>query len=407
MDNQTIKVQTFQDFSVSCGQETVLSGYFQNSKVILLLQFLLVHHKQSVTKDTLIDLMYRHTETDNPVNALKLLVHRLRKLFVLSGFPDFEYIKYSNGSYQWNNKIPVEIDFEQFDLEIKKASDVALDPEERLNCYKNAIDIYKGDFLPSLVTEDWAIPFFVHYQELYHSCVRNAAQILKEQERFQEMFDIATRAISVCPSSEEFHKIRIISLFALRHYKDAKAAYEQTVDILYNELGVNPSEELALLYKELSAELQDEATSIFTIKESIQEGAMEKGAYFCNIQTFTNIYHTMVRSLERNGQSCFLMLCTLEGKNKASQTERTEHSEAVTKLQNAIKSTLRRGDIFTRYSKRQYLILLVGINQENCNLVMQRIDFKFKDTFKGRGLQLKYKFVSAAETDFMMGSVDK
>lgn len=404
MDNQIIKVQTFQDFSVSCGQEIVLSGYFQNSKVILLLQFLLVHHKQGVTKDTLIDLMYRNKETDNPANALKLLVHRLRKLFTLSGFPDYEYIKYSNGSYQWNNEIPVEIDFEQFELEMKRAAASQLSFEECLNHYKNAIDLYKGDFLPSLVSEDWAIPFFVRYQELYHDCIRNVTQILKEQERFHEMLDIGTRAISVCPSSEEFHKIRIISLFALRHYKDAKAAYEQTVDILYDELGVNPSEDLALLYKELSAALQDEATSIYTIKESIQEETMENGAYFCNIQTFTNIYHMIVRSLERNGQSCFLMLCTLENKNKNSSSDKSEHSEAVAKLQYAIKDTLRRGDLFTRYSKRQYLILLVGINQENCNLVMQRIDFKFKDTFKGKGLKLKYKSVSAAETDFIMGA---
>ena len=402
MENQIIKVQTFQHFSISCGPDIVLCGYFQNSKVILLLQYLLIYHKQGVTKDTLIDLMYRNKEITNPANALKLLVYRLRRLFALSGFPDYEYIKYSNGSYKWNDEIPFEIDFEQFDDAAREAAKPELTLDERLNHYKSAIDIYKGDFLPYLATEDWAAPLFVHYQDLYHDCIRNASQILKEQEDFHQMLDICRRAIAICPHSEEFHKIRIISLFALRHYEEAKAAYEQTVDALYNELGVSPSEELTALYKELSAELQDEVASIHTIKEIIKEESTEQGSYFCNIQTFINIYHIMVRSFERNGQSCFLMSCTLDVGEQNASSVNAKHTEAITKLQSAIKHTLRRGDIFTRYSKRQYLILLVGLNQENCNLIMQRIESKFRGTFKGRGLKLKYKFVSAADTDFMM-----
>lgn len=402
MGDQILKVQTFQHFSVSCDPDIVLRGYFQSSKVILLLQYLLIHHKQGVAKDTLIDVLYSRKELDNPENALKLLVHRLRKLFILSGFPAAEYIQFSNGRYRWNNDVPCEIDFEQFDAALQAAEKPGLALAERLNHYKFALNLYKGDFLPYLAAEDWAVAFSVHYQDLFHACVRNMIQILKEQGDLHQVLDICSQAIEACPYSEEFQKIRIITLFELRHFKEAKAAYEQTVDTLYNELGVSPSKELTTLYKELSAELQDEVTSIDTIKEAIKEETTEKGAYFCNLPNFINSYHMMVRSFERTGQSCFLMLCTLEAQGSSASAAKAENNDAIERLRTAIMSTLRRGDIFTRYSKRQYLILLVGINQENCNLVMRRIEYKFRSTFKGKGWRLHYKVVSAADTDFMM-----
>ena len=58
-------------------------------------------------------------------------------------------------------------------------------------------------------------------------------------------------------------------------------------------------------------------------------------------------------------------------------------SKAAEKFQTAIKLSLRRGDLYTRYSSCQFLVMLPGITQENCFRVAERISRLFKDAGGG------------------------
>lgn len=45
-------------------------------------------------------------------------------------------------------------------------------------------------------------------------------------------------------------------------------------------------------------------------------------------------------------------------------------------VESAIRHAIRRGDLYTRYSDNQYLILLMEIKQEDCRNVVERINEK-------------------------------
>ena len=65
----------------------------------------------------------------------------------------------------------------------------------------------------------------------------------------------------------------------------------------------------------------------------------------------------------------------------------------------AIKGSLRRGDSFTKYSPSQFLILLVGTNQENCDLIFRRILDKFSSKHKSWKQNLEYYVSSVADVE--------
>ena len=68
-----------------------------------------------------------------------------------------------------------------------------------------------------------------------------------------------------------------------------------------------------------------------------------------------------------------------DGKGCAS--EGGVHFEYIrAELEQALKSSLRSGDLYTRYSANQYLILLIGIEEENCGLVIERINQRMERT---------------------------
>lgn len=73
------------------------------------------------------------------------------------------------------------------------------------------------------------------------------------------------------------------------------------------------------------------------------------------------------------------MMCTLvnyEGKAIQNDEKLKARSDV---LKEVLGTSLRRGDIYTKYSASQYLLLLVGTNQENCDLVYRRIRHRLKE----------------------------
>ena len=86
----------------------------------------------------------------------------------------------------------------------------------------------------------------------------------------------------------------------------------------------------------------------------------------------------MTRMLERNGQSVYLCLISVTDKNGKRIVNTKKQSEAAGKLRTVIQFSLRRGDVFTRYSVSQYLVLLSAINYENTEMVLDRIQANFK-----------------------------
>ena len=124
---------------------------------------------------------------------------------------------------------------------------------------------------------------------------------------------------------------------------------------------------------------------------------MRTAPFYCTLPSFRDGYRLIRRIIERNGQSVFLMVCSLTD-GKGRPLESREKLEVLSEnLHLAIKGSLRRGDSFTKYSPSQFLILLVGTNQENCDLIFRRILDKFSSKHKSWKQNLEYYVSSVAD----------
>ena len=68
-------------------------------------------------------------------------------------------------------------------------------------------------------------------------------------------------------------------------------------------------------------------------------------------------------------------------------------------LHRAVKNSLRRGDSFSKYSPSQFLILLVGTNQENCDIIFRRIAARFTQKHGSWNKYLEYYVSSIADVE--------
>jgi DNA-binding SARP family transcriptional activator len=341
-------------------------------------------------------LLYKDDNVDNPANALKIIIHRLRRLLSDVDSSLRDCFVFNEAGYCWNSDCHCMIDVESFEDNIKRAEESS-QKEKSIELYEAAIRHYKGEFLPHLSAEEWVISRSVRYQKMYLSCVRRIFENAGTVSDFKKMLGICSEAMSIYPDNEELYYFHIFSLYRLNRIKEAVQSYDLLVEMLFNEFGVCPGEEIQQLYDTITGDLNDVSNSVADIRFEMKEEAENGGAYCCNYQSFKDSYRFVVRGLERSGQSVFLMLLSLVTKQGTALKQRDTLQEVTVPLYKAIKSVLRKGDMFTRYSSSQYLILLVGINQENCSHVFTRIEKKFTKYCKNNMVHIQYKVISAID----------
>lgn len=385
---QTLQISMLGGFSLSYPNGARID-YRQNrsGKLWMALAYLLANRGKQITQDELIEVLWADEELDNPANTLKTLRHRLCSMLDgLGGVSGKEMIRYNHGVYAWNENIPCVIDIDQF-RSYCMLGDQEQNPGQKVSYYLNALEYYSGDFLPKLASELWVMSTHAYYHAEYLRVVKNAIALLQAEERYYDIITVCQNAVVVEPYDEDLHRELIHALVHTGAKQSAMSHYEKVKELFYHEFGLNLSDDLTELYKKIIAESNAFEADLSIIKTQLQEEAT-RGAFYCEYALFKEIYRLLSRMAERNGQSMYLCLISVTDKNGRRIANTGKQNEAMGKLRTTIQFSLRRGDVFTRYSVSQYLLLLSSINYENAEMVLNRIQANFKSDHPNLAVKL-------------------
>lgn len=367
------------------------------SKTTQLLQILLLAGKEGVAKTSLIDALYgRDDSVENKNGSLNNTIFRMRKQLKAAGLPESNFVVIKSGMCYWDERIPVSVDALEFSEKARQAR-LADTLEEQLRDCVAACRMYTGEFLPSMIGEDWVSVRNAACREQYFYCMNEACRELMSRERYEELVELAHAAAEIYPF-EEWQKWEIDGLIALARFKEAMEVYERTTKKTLDEFGLAPSPEMLKRFRIMGERMSQAAGAIDDIRHRLVEKEKKRGAYFCTFPSFVDIYHVFSRIMERKGISVFIMLCTLKNqKNQVCGDEMGKDREASHQLSEAIRISLRSGDFYTRYNYSQYLIMLSEIQQENCSIVSHRIDQNFQKMEETTGYYIDFYVASIAE----------
>lgn len=395
MAKQILRVKMLGGFSLQYEDKEIVLDRNYASKSMQLLQMIFLNHKEGVSKKILIDALYGRDDVENKNGSLNNTIFRLRRQLKAAGLPGKNYINIQNGLCIWCDEIPLEIDcyrMEQCFLHGQKLKNI----DDRMRYFMEGCQLYTGEFLPNMIGEDWVAVKNIYFQELYSSCLKELCKYLKEQGRFEEIYQLATSAAGIYPY-EDWQIWRIDSLIAMARYSEAMRIYEKATKLVFDELRLPPSEEMLQRFHFMADRIEQASGAIDDIKQRLKEKEMTKGAYYCTFPSFVDIYHVISRMMERNGISVYIMLCTLKKGQKLIRGESERDKEISGILQDSIRTVLRKGDFYTKYNTGQFLVMLPGIRQENCNLVFERIYQEFFQYVKKGTYQLEYYVASVAD----------
>ena len=246
---------------------------------------------------------------------------------------------------------------------------------------EQALRLYRGDFLPKLSGEDWVLLEAVRYKHEYEESLQQVLEYKSREQKYDDMLQIAAMASDLYPF-DEWQCYKIEALMGMERDEEALQVYQDTSKLFFEELGIQPSERMLQQFRTMSERIRNVPKAITDIKGGLQEKEKESGAYYCSFPSFIDGYRLIRRIIERNGQSVYLMLCTLTDGNGNPMEPGVKLNRMSEELKKVIKRSLRKGDSYTQYSLNQFLILLIGTNEENCRLVSDRITKNFAGEHK-------------------------
>lgn len=381
-----MRVDMFGGFSMTFDGNQLAFARSSNTKFIQLLQLLFLNYGTGIAKKQLLDALYGWETEGNPNKNLNNVIYRLKRQLAAAGLPVEEYIILEDGICRWNSSFPVEVDTVRFEARIReaeRAEETGEAEDEAIRLLEEAELLYKGEFLPQYSTELWVIEKNQYFKKLYEWLVLKLAGWHERREEYQEELRILQKAAKIYPY-EDWQVKEIDCLLLMKEYKQAYDVYQETSRLYCEDMGIPPGREMLERLRMIEHQVTNPVGSFEDICKNFREKEKE-GAYYCLYPGFLDSCRLLARMAERSGQSVFLMLLTLtetKGKEFLDPEKREQQMEL---LKQMVRGSLRKGDLFTRYSNSQYLIGLVGTERENCSNVFTRIQVKWKNTPGTRG----------------------
>ncbi len=133
------------------------------------------------------------------------------------------------------------------------------------------------------------------------------------------------------------------------------------------------------------------------LMRQVTERKYRPGAYAVEYDRFSFIYQFIARNVERNGQHVQVVLLSMElPDDKEISLERIEDSLVL--LESAIVRSLRRGDVTSRFSSTQQVVILMDATKEDGAMVANRILKKYNTLGKETAIPARFEIVEVPHT---------
>jgi DNA-binding SARP family transcriptional activator len=251
-----IRVRLLGGFEVWDGDHQVAG--FESQKVRALLAYLVCHRRRAFSRDHLAGLLWPEREADGARHALRQAIYNLR-----AKLPAGETLLLSSHlEIGLHPQADCWVDVEAFEEAVRLGSERTVDPHH----LSAAVQLYRGELLAGFFVkdsqefEDWMIAQQVRLRDAAVDTLHRLIDSYRRRGEYRFGVHYARRLVAIEPLSEEAHR-ELIRLCALAGQRNrALAHYEELLNLLRDELGVEPLAETRALYESILSQAVKEET---------------------------------------------------------------------------------------------------------------------------------------------------
>jgi len=251
-----LRIQLFGTFQLWRDGELLPPQAWKRRKTQTLLKILLLERGQIFTQEQLVEWLFPDAHPFKSLQNLHGRMSELRKLLepdLMKGTDSIFILSPSKGNYQFNSQIECEIDAEVFQEQFDQG-DVFLTDQDWISasqCFQQAIDFYQGGYLQEDRYEDWAIPHHQQWQYRYLDTLIKLAECSMAQSHYQQAISLIDRGLQLDTSREQLYRTLMQCYAHLGELGEVSKVYQRCVQVLEDELEVQPAFQTEQLYQQL------------------------------------------------------------------------------------------------------------------------------------------------------------
>jgi DNA-binding SARP family transcriptional activator len=216
-------------------------------KAIAVFRYLLSRRHHTARKEELLELLWPTAHASAATHSLHVAITTLRRYL---DPPDGSYLLFEAGHYLIHPDAPIADDARDFEQHCGAADRHwhANDVIQAQQSYNDAIACYQGDYHVGEQDFAWAIAEQERLQARYLTALNQLGQILITRRQFEPASACYLRLLERDSYREDAHCQLMRCYLQLGRRYEALRQYERCADILANDLGLEPMQELQELY---------------------------------------------------------------------------------------------------------------------------------------------------------------
>jgi two-component SAPR family response regulator len=246
-----LRIETLGQFQIYRGDSLIKEEEWDRSQPKKMLKAIVSYGGHEIPKEILIDELWPEESPKAGERNFKTTLQRLRKSLEPSIHKDFSssYIRLHDNVVSLDPELCQE-DSHQFLSLLKKAEEKEkkVDTKGALLLYTEALEFYKGDFLPDELYAPWADKRREELRGKYIELLNKVAGLYERQGAFKKSIDCYKKAIQADPLLEEPYQKLMTFYFNKGLYNEALRTYEDCKKALKKELKTSPDPMTTAIY---------------------------------------------------------------------------------------------------------------------------------------------------------------
>jgi DNA-binding SARP family transcriptional activator/ATP/maltotriose-dependent transcriptional regulator MalT len=251
----TLRVRTLGNFALWRGDQEVRDRDWRSSKARQLFQILVTERGRVLPREWILETLWPDMDADAAANNLRVTINRMSKAIEPDrpdGAPS-SYIIQQADTYSFNLNADHELDATQFVIAVEEGreADQAGQRSAAVAAYRRAMGLYGGAYLPDNMYEDWTVVERERLVTLFNEAAVRLGALLLEEGLAHEAIGLAWRVLENDQAQEDAYRLLMRAHAYLGERSTALRLYARCMEVLKNELGVEPMPETAALAQSL------------------------------------------------------------------------------------------------------------------------------------------------------------
>ncbi len=281
LETAVLRIQTLGPFQ-AWRQQKILTWPTQKSKALF--QILLVEPGRLVPADQILEYLWPALPPRKAQNNLWVTVSQLRRVLQPDLPPRVRsaYIHKQGEGYLFDSESDYWLDCGAFATHLATAAQSTTDLTACISAWDAARILYQGDYLEDEPYAEWAQMPRIQWRRRYEQLLINLAEAHGRNGRFQQAITHCREILTLDNANETAYRLLMRCHAALGERATALKVYDEAVQALQDEIGVDPMPETAELARQIQQlegdwKLEIDQSSVSTFQPPISPPFVGRG----------------------------------------------------------------------------------------------------------------------------------